>query len=74
MRVLITIDPKDRHRDWVRDDAEWWLRHRARDRWRVREDEDFDGREVLVFEFDDPLDAIDFSMRTVTPKHQERIV
>ena len=38
------------HQDLVRDDAERRLRHHARDRWRVREHEDCDGREVLVFE------------------------
>ncbi len=74
MRVAITIDPRDPHRDWVRDDAEWWLRHHARDRWRVREDEDFDGREVLTFEFMDSLDAIDSSMRAVASEHQGRLV
>lgn len=58
MRVAITIDPRDRHRDRVRDDAEFWLRHHAQDRWRVREDEDFDGRELLTFEFMDSQDAM----------------
>ncbi len=36
--------------------------------------EDSDGREVLVFEFDDPLDAIDFSMRTAASEHQRRLL
>ncbi len=74
MRVVITIDLKDSHRDWVRDDAEWWLRHHARNRWRVREDENHEGHEVLVSEFMDSLDAIGFSMRIVASEHQGRLV
>ena len=74
MRVAITIDPRDPHRDCVRDEAEFWLGNRARSGWRVREKEDSDGREVLVFEFGDPLDAMDFSMRTVASEHRGRLV
>ncbi|CAA9230068.1 MAG: hypothetical protein AVDCRST_MAG08-1052 [uncultured Acetobacteraceae bacterium] len=59
MRVPITLDPEDRFRDEVRGDAEFWLGNRARHAWRVR-GEDSDSREVLVFEFDDPLNAIGF--------------
>ena len=40
MRVMITIDPRDPHRDWVRDAAEWWLGNRARSGWRLRKGED----------------------------------
>jgi hypothetical protein len=39
MRVTITIDPNDRHADCVRDDAESWLRYRARAGRRVSADE-----------------------------------
>jgi hypothetical protein len=74
MRVEITIDPRDPHRDLVRGDAEFWLGNRARSGWRVRDDEDIDGREVLVFEFRDPLDAFDFSGRTVVAEHRGRLV
>ena len=74
MRVAITIDPRDPHRDWVRDDAEWWLRHHARDRWIVRETEDFDGRGVLTFEFMDPLDGMDFQNRTAPAEHRGRVL
>lgn len=74
MRVEITIDHRDPHRDLVRDDAEFWLRHHARDRWRLREDEDCDGREVLVFEFLDPLDAMDFHHRLAPAEHRGRLV
>ena len=74
MRVVITIDPEDPHRDLVRDDAEFWLGNRARSGWRVREDEDMDGREVLTIEFADPLDALDFSGRTVVAGHRGRLV
>ena len=74
MRVEITIDPRDPHRDLVRGDAEFWLGNRARSGWRVREDEDTEGREVLVFEFSDPLDAFDFSGRTVVAEHRGRLV
>ena len=74
MRVAITVSPRDPHRNWVRDDAEFWCGNRARAGWRVREREDSDGREVLVFEFDDPLDAIDFSMRTVASEHQGHLL
>ncbi len=73
MRVVITIDRRDPHRDRVRDEAEFWLGNRARSGWRVREKEDAYGREVLIFEFSDPLDAMDFSMRTVASKHQGRL-
>ncbi len=65
--------PQRPHRDWVRDEAEFWLGNRARAGWRVREEEDSDGREVLVFEFMDSLDAIAFSMRTVASEHQGRL-
>jgi hypothetical protein len=74
MRVVMTIDPKDPHRIWVRDDAEFWLRHHARDRWRVRADEDFDGREVLTFEFMGPLDGVDFHNRIAPADHPGRIL
>jgi hypothetical protein len=70
MRVIITIDPRDPHREWVRDDAEFWLGNRARSRWRVREGEDWDGREVLTFEFDDPFDAMDFHHRAAPSEHR----
>lgn len=74
MRVAITIDPKDPHRDRVRDEAEFWLGHHARARWRVREDEDCEGRGVLTFEFMAPLDTIAFSTRTAASEHQGWIV
>ncbi len=74
MRVAITIDSQAPHRDRVRDDAEFWCGSRARAGWRAREREDSDGREVLAFEFDDPLDATDFGMRTVASKRQGRLL
>ena len=74
MRVAITIDPQDPHRDRVRDDAEFWLRHHVRDRWRVREGEDPDGREVLTFEFMDSQDAMDFHHRIAPAEHRARIL
>ena len=74
MRVVITIDPRDPHRDSVRDDAEWWLGNRARAGWRVREGEDRDEREVLTFEFDDPLDAMDFHYRIAPAEHRGRLI
>ena len=75
MRVAITIDPRDPHRDWVRDDAESWLHYNARDRWRVREREDLRGRVVLTFEFDNPLDAVDFHiLRCAMPEHLGRLL
>jgi hypothetical protein len=74
MRVEITMDSKDPHRDLVRGDAGFWLGNRARSGWLVREDEDSDGRGVLVFEFSDPLDAFDFRDRTVVAEHRGRLV
>ena len=74
MRVTIAIDPKDSHRDWGRDEAEFWLGNRARSGWRVSEREDSDVRAVLVFELGDPLGAMDFSMRAVAPEHEGRLV
>ncbi len=74
MRVVITIDPRDSGRDRVRDEAEFWLGNRARSGWRVREDHDFDGHEVLAFEFDDPLDAMDFHYRTAPAEHRGRLL
>ena len=74
MRVVITLDPKDPFRDEVRGDAEFWLPHHARDRWRVREDEDSDGREVLTFEFMDSQDAMDFHYRIAPAEHRGRLV
>jgi hypothetical protein len=75
MRVAITIDPRNSRDDFVRDHAEWWLGDHARDRWRVREQEDLRGRVVLVFEFDDPLDALDFHvLRCVAPEHLGRLL
>jgi hypothetical protein len=74
MRVVITINPRDPHRDLVRGDAERWLRHHARDRWRVREDEDHDGREILTFEFMDPRDGMDFHYRTAPAEHRGRLI
>ncbi len=74
MRVAITIDPRTPHRDWVRGDAEFWLRHHARDRWRVREDEDYDGREVLTFEFMDSQDAMDIHHRIAPAEHRGHIL
>ena len=41
--------------------------------WRVRAKEDSSGREVLVFEFDDPSDAIDFHMRAETAERRGRL-
>lgn len=73
MRVLVTLDPRDPFRDEVRGDAEFWLNNRARSGWRVREREDSEGREVLVFEFDDPSDAIDFHMRAETAERRGRL-
>ncbi len=74
MRVVITIDPRDPHRDLVRDDAEFWLGNRARSRWRVREGEDLDGRRTLTFEFRDPLDAMDFNHRVAPAEHRGRSI
>jgi hypothetical protein len=74
MRVIITVDPRDPRRDLVRDDAEWWLRRHARDRWRMREGEDWRGREVLTFEFMDPLDGLDFHHRTAPAEHRGRLI
>ena len=59
MRVAITVSPRHPGRDRVRDDAEFWCGNRARACWRVREGRESDGREVPVFVFDDPLDAMD---------------
>ena len=74
MRVVITIDSRDPHRGFVRDDAEFWLRHHARDRWITRETEDFDGRGVLTFEFMDPLDGLDFHHRIAPTEHRGRVL
>jgi hypothetical protein len=74
MRVVITVDPRDLHRDLVRGDAERWLRHHARDRWRVRDGEDRHGREVLTFEFMDPRDCMDSHHRTAPAEHRERLI
>ena len=74
MRVAITIDLQDPHRDRVRDDAEFWLQQHARDRWHVREGEDCGGREVLTFEFMDSLDAINFHCRIAPAEHRGRLV
>jgi hypothetical protein len=68
MRVDTANHPRDPHRDRMCDDAEWWLRHHARDRWRVREDEDCNGREVLVFEF--PADETNFHYRIAPAEHR----
>ena len=73
MRVTITVDTRDPQRDRVRDDAEWWLRHHARDQWRVRENEDWDGRDVLTFEFMHSQDAMDFHHRIAPAEHRGRI-
>ena len=73
MRVVITIGPKDPHGDWMRDEAEWCLRHHARDRRRVREDADRDGRVVPTFEFSGPLDAIGFHTRAETAERRGRL-
>jgi hypothetical protein len=54
--------------------AERWLRHHARDRWRLREDEDSDGREILTFEFINPLDGMDFHYRTAPAEHRGRLI
>ncbi len=74
MRVVITIDPRNPHRDRVREDAEFWLGNHARSGWHVREEEDWDGREVLTFEFSGPLDAMDFHHRTAPAEHRGRLV
>ena len=75
MRVAITIDPRNSSYDSVRDDAEWWLGDHARDRSRVREQEDPRGRVVLTFEFDDSLDALDFHvLRCAAPEHLGRLL
>ena len=74
MRVVITIDPQDPHRDCVREDAEFWLGNHARSTWSVHEDEDWDGHDVLTFEFSDPLDAMDFHYRTAPAEHRGRLV
>jgi hypothetical protein len=74
MRVAITFNPRDPHRDLVRSHAERWLRHLVRDRWRLREDEDRHGREVLTFEFMDPRDGIDFQCRTAPAEHRGRLI
>jgi hypothetical protein len=74
MRVVITIHPRDPRRDLVREDAERWLRHHARDRWHAREDEDLDGRAVLTFQFMDPRDGMDFHHRTAPAEHRGRLI
>jgi hypothetical protein len=74
MRVVITIDPREPDPGWARSSAELWLANRARSGWRVRESEDLDGREVLTFDFADPLDAVDFNMRAETAERRGRIV
>lgn len=73
MRVAITIDPRNSSDNFVRDDAEWWRGNHARDRWRVREQEDLHGRVVLTFEFANPFDAMDFHvLRCAMPEHLGR--
>lgn len=74
MRVATTIDPGDPHRGRARDGAEWWSRHHSRDQWSVRETEDFDGREVLAFEFMESLDAMDFQNRIAPAEHRGRVL
>ena len=75
MRVTITIDPRAPNRTYVREEAESWLHYHARAGWRVREQEDLRGRVVLVFEFDDPLDALDFHvLRCAAPEHLGRLL
>ena len=74
MRVVITIDPREPDPDWVRGSAELWLANRARSGWRVRASEDSDRRAVLTFDFTDPLDAVDFSMRAETADLRGRLV
>ncbi len=74
MRVAITIDARAPHRDWVGDDAEFWLRHHARDRWVVRETDDFDGRGLLVFEFMDTLDGLGIHNRIAPAEHRGRLL
>jgi hypothetical protein len=73
VRVEITIDPRDPNRDWVRGDAEFWLFHHARSGWRVRTSEDWDDREILAFDFDDPLDAMDFHYRLAPAEYRGRL-
>ena len=73
MRVAVTIDPKDLHRDSVRDGAEFWLGNRARSGWRVRAKEGSYGGEVLAFGFTGPLGAIDFHMRAETAERRARL-
>lgn len=74
MRVIITIDPREPEPDWVRGSAELWLANRARSGWRIREGEDLDGRGVLTFDFNDPLDAVDFSLRTESAERRGRLI
>ncbi len=75
MRVKITIHPPCGGADEVREEAEWWLRNREmRDRWSVEENEDGEGRAVLIFEFMSSLDGMDFHHRTAPAEHRGRIL
>jgi hypothetical protein len=73
MRCIITVGTQDPHRECVRSDAEFWLPHYARYGWRVRERQDYDERQILIFEFDDPSDAWAFYTRAEVAERRGRL-
>ena len=70
MRAAITIDPRDPHRDRVRDGTEFLLLSGARSGWRVREGEAGCGSELPTLGFDGPSATTSFHRWTAPLEHR----
>ena len=69
MRETLIIDPSYDRPDLVRRDITTWLKHRTRNRWKITEDEDWDGRTVVTVNFSDSMDAADFRQWRISASH-----
>ena len=74
MRVVITINPRDPHRDLVRDDAERWSATRPATGGACAKTRTSTAARASTFEFIDPLDGMDFHYRVAPAEHRGRLV
>ena len=69
MRERLIIDPSYNRPDKIRQDVRTWLQRHTRNKWKISEDGDFDGRTVVTVDFIDSMDAADFRQWRSTARH-----
>ena len=69
MRERLIIDPSCNRPDIIHQGVCTWLGRHTRDKWKISEDDDFDGRTVVTVDLIDLMDAADFRQWRSTARH-----